>query len=188
MDELRTAYQLTERDMYEALKAHSGSLGKFMPLGGCALILTSSYFLLEQHRTAFGSLNWLVGIAFGLYIIFWTRINARLLYRKENRSGERAMVVNDQGLELSAITGANQTRWASFVRFKEAENLFLVYPEWNRFYTIPKRALQPFSTDRFRKLLQTNVSEQRPGFTSQRLVVAFVIVTSTALVIFAALR
>ena len=154
----RDLFVANERPYYRRLSR------RLMPwLGGFILIAQLVYLAEVPGRDPV-----LVGIGFliGLYLLycgFAMRRYFRLRYRKDRRfQNDSTADISESGIHIVTPTDDCQMKWASFVRFLESDNIFMVFnAEWI-FHVFPKRAFAPGEADEFRDLLRRNVSPGTP--------------------------
>jgi YcxB-like protein len=94
--------------------------------------------------------------AFGFYyaLTVWNRAARRAFKQRRELSQEFAVEANDAGIALNGPISTMNWTWAAFIKFAEAEKLFLAYLSPCAFVILPKRIFAPGQVDELRELLR----------------------------------
>ena len=109
-----------------------------------------------------GIIGGLIGGTFAGAITRYVYIpwKARRVFRQQKSlQREYTMSWNADGIQTKSKNGENSSSWSDFIRWKESENLFLLYISDIQFYMFPKRAFSNESElNDFRAHLVRNVN------------------------------
>jgi YcxB-like protein len=100
----------------------------------------------------------LLALAFPLLLYFAAFYGARQqLSSKANTSGPFAYNFSNEAIIYSGPTGHGETQWSAYPWIRETKHQFLLYPQKNLAYPIPKKCfVRPVDLESFRDLLRTN--------------------------------
>jgi hypothetical protein len=88
----------------------------------------------------------------------------RIYYRNPSLFEERTLTVTDDGIRSEKKSGNIEAKWTGFERYKETENLFLMYQSKDVIGIVPKRAFpNPEAVTQFRNLLAAKIFQARVG-------------------------
>ena len=164
---MQVTYQLTQKDLREALTAHRNPsasiflrpvsylllLGFFSGL--CVLLahFNSARFSTDLRLLEFGSL-W----AAILWALPWVSARQQF-FRTPSFSAPKAMSCNPDGILWDWDGGSTEVEWKSFIRLHETKRLLLLYTSPSFFQLVPKRAFNSEELANFRALLGTKFAQ-----------------------------
>ncbi|PYX28929.1 MAG: hypothetical protein DMG80_15410 [Acidobacteria bacterium] len=107
------------------------------------------------------------GLLVGCYLLycgFAIRRHFRRLFQKDKRfQHEFNAEISDGGIQIATPFSDSSMKWATFVRFLESDQIFMVFiAEW-MFLVFPKRAFVPAEAELFRAQLQHNICPAKTG-------------------------
>lgn len=124
------------------------------------MIIAQVFYLVAEPRANFalGIAGFAIGI-FGVYCGLALRRYFRRSYRIDQRfkhdfTGE----ISEEGINITTPLSDSQMKWASFIRFLESDEIFMLFLAQWLFLIFPKRAFAPDEADHFRTLLRTHVT------------------------------
>ncbi len=87
------------------------------------------------------------------FIVFplWIRRDFR---GHPNFSRTQTLRINEDGLHKESEVGPSETKWLAYTRFRETQNLFVLYLGERSIEAVPKRALSSSQLDELRQLLR----------------------------------
>ena len=71
-----------------------------------------------------------------------------------NFSLPQVVRITEEGVHTQHAVGQSDTKWPAYTKFRETQNLFILYLGARLFEVIPKRAFDPRDLDGFRKLVR----------------------------------
>ncbi len=83
----------------------------------------------------------------------WSRAGRRAFSGRPELAQEYTVDIDDAGVAFNGSISRMQWRWAAFVKFIEAEKLFLAFLSPCAFVILPKRLLATDQSDEIRRLL-----------------------------------
>jgi hypothetical protein len=122
-----------------------------------ALVMLSPLLLLAGvSMSPYVALGCFVGGAAFLYFLFGS--GPREVYRKLNpatRDLEQSFRFTEEGIEARLQTGEAKLDWKTWMKFRETDRFFLLYPAQEMVTVLPKRAFTGAAEiDSFRELLK----------------------------------
>ena len=108
---------------------------------GCAVGLASD---LPKEALAWPALGGMVVYFLWIGVILWVVLpfRVRRIFRQQkNLSRETALYWDRTGLHTRTANGTSMTPWADYVRFREGEDVILLYHSLALFQFIPRRVL-----------------------------------------------
>lgn len=160
---LEIQYQCSLDDYREAFRAHQNRSVGHRILAGAAFGIVYICVFAVMVNCGFSE-----GKAFLSVGIFWLSLwaLARLLvpvwikrdFRNHpNFSRVNTLKIDEVGLESQNEISRWQRGWSVYTRFRETENLFILYTGKRSFEVIPKRAFSEPAVCQFRALIQEKV-------------------------------
>ena len=151
-------YNITEKDYINSIKLSAVATKKqfrWLGIGGFVLLLFA-LFGPESIKGIgyFGLIGGVVGYLLTLHVISpW---QAKLSYRAYKIIQDTiTLTLEEDGYTLETVNGTHEMKWEDLLRWREDENIVLVYFGPKMFHTMPKRiAGLGFDLERFRNLLQ----------------------------------
>jgi YcxB-like protein len=77
--------------------------------------------------------------------------------RHPNFSRQQTLRVDEDGLYKRSEVGQSETKWFAYTRFRETQNLFVLYLGERQAEVVPKRALSNAQLDELRQLLRKKI-------------------------------
>ena len=158
---MEVRYQCNLNDYLEAQRAHASWITRylFIILGLVFIMLGAFRVFLEGVPAGASSLG--IGIFWLAWGLFFRPIWLRRDFRKNpNFARENTLLVKPDGLETTTEIAKNDTKWATYTKFKESPNLFLLYFSARIFRVVPKRAFSGPELEQFRELLRENLTSK----------------------------
>jgi hypothetical protein len=163
---VKIVYRVTEQDYMSAHRLFAKNeppLRRFsrhlMVWIGVLMIIAQTLYIVVEPRAGFG-----VGVAgvclgvFGVYCGFALRRHFRRSYRNNHRfRHDFNAEISEEGIEVETSSSDSRMKWASFVRFLESDEIFMVFLAQWLFLVFPKRAFAANEADQFCTLLLTHV-------------------------------
>ena len=152
-------FQCTADDYVEAQRAHARRLLKYQLYLFAAISCTSfsAYEVVFSRvdRVVFAPLVAAVCLLMPRLSFPW---RIRQEFRKHPHLGLDAIVVaGEEGLQGRSDIGEGISKWAAFTKFRETQNLFMLYTGPRLFRMIPKRAFSRPQLHEFRELLRSKM-------------------------------
>lgn len=133
---------------------------------GATIIIAARLEAIELITTAYVSLGWMLfGSGIGLILLQWSasrmlqpRAWRRIFAQQKAMHEEFTYRADDSGLYVSTPLGQAHRPWANFLRYRENDDLFLLYHSDVMFELLPKRwfaddtALNAFRTEVARRI------------------------------------
>jgi hypothetical protein len=96
---------------------------------------------------------------FSAFLIFyataiWTRAGRRAFNGRPELAQEYTVDIDDSGIAFRGSISQMHWTWAAFIKFAEAEKVFLAYLSPCAFVILPKRVPGPGQVDELRELLR----------------------------------
>ena len=145
-----------------ALLRHRSSIrwiiGIYVGAGG--LMLGLVFFVYTDHW--FGLFLSVASVFLLLVQLIVPSLAFARVYRRNSRMfGMRTVTVSDTGIVSDHQLGHTESAWNMYEKFRETQNLFLLYQSTDIIGIVPKRAFaNPADLEQFRVLLSSKV---RPG-------------------------
>ncbi|HVG90941.1 MAG TPA: YcxB family protein [Alphaproteobacteria bacterium] len=96
-----------------------------------------------------------------LHLVIPSLMFARVYRRNSRLFGMRTVTVNDTGIVSDHQLGHTESAWNMYEKFRETQNLFLLYQSADIVGIVPKRAFaSPADLEQFRTLIASKI---RPG-------------------------
>jgi hypothetical protein len=153
-------YEITPADHLEKVKVVRGN-STTRVIRICLSVVGLSLGVLGYRY--FG-LYWSVGLIsfFATFLVLELllpcRIHRRVYYRNPRLFGMRTVTFDDDGLKSDSDVAHVEMKWTSFEKFKETNNLFLMYQTRDVVGIVPKRAFpSQEAVTQFRQLLASKV-------------------------------
>lgn len=157
-------YQRTFKDYREAVAAARAKLswrGKVV----AAIIFVPVYILLVIGLMSFGvsqglaSFSIAVGLPLlALFVSYGYRAWLKRDFRRHPIIGlPEAARIDDTGLHIENAVSSGTAKWLGFGKFKETQNLFVLYLGPRMAHVLPKRAFSSEQLEEFRRLVDTNL-------------------------------
>jgi hypothetical protein len=162
---MEISYELTQRDIYEAIIAHRNrsvfsrwmfriatfaSIVCLLLCLGAALFISPAFIFPSYLPLAFFCAVWLF-VAWGS-----PRLAARTQYKKQPAmQGPRIMTLDPAGIHWRWDSGSADIEWKNFIRALDSKNHVLFYSSPMSFNIVPKRALNEDQTVEFNALLKS---------------------------------
>ena len=151
-------YNITEKDYINSVKLTAVATRKqlrWLGIGGFGLLLLALFG--PQGIKAigyFGLIGGVVGYLVTLHVISpW---QAKISYRTYKIIQDTLkLTLEEDGYTIETVNGTHEMKWENLLRWREDENIVLVYFAPKMFHTVPKRIADlGFDIERFRNLLQ----------------------------------
>jgi len=160
---IRIAYQLTEKDLREALAKHGGKGAKVLPVFGACFVdmgVVSTALSPKDYVTT------VPAILLGLFWFGLSRLQARLAYKRGGAMTQDRVEaeLSYAGFESVTSTSSGKSSWKAFTRYSESKNLFQLYRSNAFFNIVPKRAFAAGGEEAFRSLLERHLGEATKAY------------------------
>lgn len=164
---MQVTYQLTLKDLREALTAHRNRSAGFMLRPGIyllVLVLLGGLYLLTAYfdSARFSSISRLLPLGILWAAVLWALpwVNARRQFsRTPSFSARKIMSCNQNGIHWDWDGGSVNFEWKSFARLRETKRLLLLYTSPWAFQLVPKRAFSSEELVDFRALIGSKLSQ-----------------------------
>jgi len=100
----------------------------------------------------------LTGFWFYYATTIWKKAGRRSFSERPELAQEFIVDVDDSGIAFDGPISKMRWTWAAFIKFAEADKLFLAYLSPCAFVILPKRLLVPEGNDQLRELLRQKLS------------------------------
>ena len=154
-------YKITEKDYIESVKLAAVATRKqFQLLGivGFGLLLLALFGPKGLKGIGYiGLIGGVVGYLATLYVISpW---QAKISYKNYKIIQDTiTLTLEEDGYTMKSINGTNEMKWENLLKWRENENIVLVYYTPKIFHAVPKRLADlGFDIEHFRNLLQENL-------------------------------
>lgn len=122
-------------------------------LGGFLLVLAVVLVVVPQRNPNLALVNAAIG-AYLLYCGFAIHRYFRRAYRKDQRfKHDFTLDASEEGIHVVTPTSESDMKWATFVRYLESDEIFMLFIADLLFVVVPKRAFGLGEVDEFRNLL-----------------------------------
>ena len=165
--------RLSEADVYKALVAlRFGALRWVVILVSCVVTALVLLFVLvfatgkpmRNPQDMFLNAVPLLGVvaAVGVTIFAVPYFQARSFIRSPKSREESIYTFTSSGCQIEGPNGSSDLKWAAFLSAKETRDLFLLYPQKNLAYIIPKRSFASGSeVQAFRELVRQEIQNAK---------------------------
>lgn len=150
---MQIEYEISEQDFLDAQKLAMRKAPKLtmrlllrvLPFWGAFVFLGVAWPVFKQGFA--WKMDMIVPLAFAILCLA-SPLLVKRAYRKAYRGnpsyrGNRTLILNESGLDLSGPTFSSQLKWENFIRFVEDEKVFLLYQSGQVAQIVPKRQLSP---------------------------------------------
>jgi hypothetical protein len=160
-------YSLTQEDFLESLIFHRNPTA-FLKwclrlLAAIVFCSVAVYIFYITKRSTINTLSGAVPLLAMTLAWFWIflagpRRAARRQFRKQPAAqGSWTLLIDDSGVHARWEGGSSEVEWKNYIRWRESNNLILLYLSPVSWGIIPKRALDPPQLTELRALLEQNV-------------------------------
>jgi len=154
-------YNITERDYIKSAKLAAVATRKqfhWLGIVGFGLLLFALFGPKDIKGFGYiGLIGGVVGYLASLHVISpW---QAKISYRNYKIIQDTIkLTLEEDGYTMESINGTNEMKWENLLKWREDENIILVYYTPKIFHTVPKRLADlGFDMEHFRNLLQENL-------------------------------
>jgi hypothetical protein len=157
---VKLEYEITLQEFLEmAWLRHRASVRRIFGLCFSAAVFLFGVFLYIFVAHDFGL--YLMGLSSFLVLMLFavTSLSFRRVYRRNSRMfGPRTITISDAGFISDHPLGRAETTWNMYEKFRETNNLFLLYQSADLIGILPKRVFAtPVDLQQFRSLLTAKI-------------------------------
>jgi YcxB-like protein len=156
-------YQCTFADYKEAMYSQmSGPLvASFLGLGGLFFLIVGMSIGIRNGFSGavamplLGGLFLILPLLLRVFQRFWVEQDFR---KHPHFAGTVRMVADPEGVKTAGELERRETKWSAFTKYRETENLFVLYEGARLIPVFPKRAFSTHKLDEFRVLLASKIT------------------------------
>ncbi|MBI3926160.1 MAG: YcxB family protein [Armatimonadetes bacterium] len=164
---MKFEFQYREDDYVEAQELHT-RFGRFarwglpaMALAGLALVLFhGTRFFYDDESEYYRLLYLLLGLFLMLYPLLSTRSLRMQMGRLTNLQDKFSLELGDEGLLLVGPNQQTELRWEALERWREGNDVILLFCRPGMFTILPKRAMSAEHRVQLRELLDQHISDK----------------------------
>jgi hypothetical protein len=159
--EITVRYQLNGNDGLESMRVHDPSFRTSVVVGTLAslgLVAFGALLLALPGNSAFAWVS--IGVGVALLALSTTQriLLTNRLRRQWNQIDPMELTVREGGLVASTRGTQTEVQWSRFLRFREADNHFLLYSSQDLYSLVPKRGFATQADmDAFRDLVAKRI-------------------------------